>query len=462
MAPTTRTQNIIRIAAGGAAAMTLFFAVAPTAVHACTGCCHKSCTTQNVATQASKKPSTTKSTPARLPRFGDKGEMVLAVQNALMQNGFTLRGGATGVFDKNTRITLRNFQKVVGLKVTGRVDAATAKVLKINVGTTDPTTTAAPAAANFPFTVATLPKRGDQGDAVIAVQKAIEAAGTTVRGGVDGVFGLGVTRTLEDFQRAKGLPINGLLDETTAIALGLVAPAQAPSAQSTAVTVAFSVDSLPQRGERGDRVRVLQQALLSKGIKIRGGADGSFGQLTSTAIRRFQRQNGLTITGAMNAQTAYKLGLIEAPAMQLSVFPVQGPCSFIDTWHDPRGAGRLHIGVDIIAPKGNLVYAVADGTITRTYHVGRDKLSGNGVRLTMADGTYFFYGHFDTIAHGIAVGVEVKAGQVLGTIGATGNTSTPHLHLEIHPGGGDAINPYPIMKAIDACGVTTARSAKAR
>ena len=458
MAPTSRTRNLIRLTAGTAAAMTLFFAVAPTSVHACTGCCHKSCAAQNVATQSAKKPSSTKSTPARLPRFGDKGDLVLAVQNALMQNGFTLRGGATGVFDKNTRTTLRNFQKVVGLKVTGRVDAATAKALKISVATTS-----TPAPVAFPFTVATLPKRGDQGDAVVAVQKAIEAAGTTVRGGVDGVFGLGVTRTLEDFQRAKGLPVNGLLDETTAAALGLVAPAAAPAAQTTTATnVSFSVDSLPRRGDSGDRVRALQQSLLSAGIKIRGGADGVFGQLTTTAIKRFQRQNGLPITGAMNAQTAYKLGLIEAPAMQLSVFPVQGPCSFIDTWHDPRGNGRLHIGVDIIAPKGNLVYAVADGTITRTYHVGRDKLSGNGVRLTMADGTYFFYGHFDTIAPGIEVGVPVKAGQVIGTIGATGNTSTPHLHLEIHPGGGDAINPYPIMKAIDACGVTTARSAKAQ
>jgi murein DD-endopeptidase MepM/ murein hydrolase activator NlpD len=454
MAPSTRTHNVTRLTAGAIATVALFIGLSPiTAADAATNGTSKN------QTSATAQKSSTKNTPARLPRFGDKGELVLAVQNALIQNGFTLRGGATGVFDQNTRTTLRNFQKVVGLKVTGRVDAATAKVLKVSITSTN----TAPASTSFPFTVETLPKRGDQGDTVIAVQKAIEAAGTTVRGGVDGVFGLGVTRTLEDFQRAKGLIVNGLLDEATAAALGLIAPPQAPAAQSSAVTnVSFTIDSLPQRGERGDRVRALQQALLSAGIKIRGGADGSFGQLTTTAIKRFQRQNGLAITGAMNAQTAYKLGLIEGPAMQLSVFPVQGPCSFVDTWHDPRGADRLHIGVDIIAPKGNLVYAVADGTITRTYHVGRDKLSGNGVRLTMADGTYFFYGHFDTIAPGIEVGVQVKAGQVIGTIGATGNTSTPHLHLEIHPGGGDAINPYPIMKAIDACGVTTARSAKAQ
>lgn len=447
MAPTTRTQRIIRMATGTVAIATLIAGVAPAV-------------STDAAThgKSSVSKSSTKNTSPRLPRFGDSGELVLAVQQALMANGFTLRGGATGVFDKNTRTTLRNFQKVVGLKVTGRVNAQTARVLKINVNSVAST---APS-ANFPFTAATLPKRGDQGDAVVTLQKAIESSGTRVRGGVDGVFGLGVSRTLEDFQRAKGLSVNGLLDESTAVALGLIAPATAPAAQTTASTISFKIDSLPQRGERGERVIALQQALISAGVKIRGGADGVFGRLTATALKRFQRRNGLAITSAMNAPTAYKLGLIEAPAMQLSVFPVQGPCSFIDTWHDPRGNGRLHIGVDIIAPRGNLVYAVADGTITRTYQVGRDKLSGNGVRLTMADGTYFFYGHFDAIAPGITVGTTVTAGQVIGTIGSTGNTSTPHLHLEIHPGGGEAINPYPIMKAIDGCSVTTARSATAR
>ena len=446
--PTTR--RITQLAIGATLITTVFVGISPLAASAATGPSNTKTTTSKAAIQSVKN-----ATPA-FPRFGDQGDSVLAVQQALMSNGFTLRGGATGKFDKNTRRTLRNFQKVVGLKVSGRVDAATAKVLKLNVST------AAAPTSNFSFTLDTLPKRGGTGDSVIAVQNAIANAGTRVRGGIDGVFGLGVTKSIKDFQRAKGLPVNGLLDQATAEALGLVAPAAPVAQTATSATPAITLESLPARGQRGEQVLLLQQALINSGMKLRGGADGIFGRATTNTLKRYQRLNGLNPSGVLDAGTAYKLNLIAAPAMQLSVFPVQGPCGFTDTWHDPREGTRLHIGVDIIAPKGNLVYAVADGTITRTYHVGRDARSGNGVRLTMADGTYFFYGHFDTIAHGIAVGSVVKAGQVIGTIGATGNTTTPHLHLEIHPGGGEAINPYPIMKAIDGCHVTTPRPAPAQ
>jgi murein DD-endopeptidase MepM/ murein hydrolase activator NlpD len=147
-----------------------------------------------------------------------------------------------------------------------------------------------------------------------------------------------------------------------------------------------------------------------------------------------------------------ELGLMPRPVLPLTiaVFPVQPSCYFTDTWQAPRGT-RLHEGVDIIANKGQAVYAVADGVITKTYNSQNSPLSGNGVRLTTADGTYFFYAHLDTVAPGIGLGSVVTAGQVLGTVGATGNTTTPHLHFEVHPQGGAAVNPYPIVKAVDAC-----------
>ena len=429
--------------------------MAPTGAHASTG-----------AVAASS--ATAKTAPGQ-PAFGDKGPHVVAVQTAIMRNGFTLNGGATGVFNKSTQRALKNFQKVVGLKATGVVDTATAKVLKVAAATTTtiqattttvaPTTTTTPAVV-YPLTASTLPVRGAKGDVVVAVQKALKAAGLEVKGGIDGAFGSGTTSTIASFQTSKGLTASGVLDIPTAVALALIAPVATPAPAPATVSVASTTtlidpSALPVRGNRGDNVRALQTALINAGIEVKGGADGVFGGATFVALQKYQTSNSLTVTGTLTTQTAVKLGLVAAPAVAISVFPVQGLCSYENTWHAPRGTNRKHLGVDIIAKEGNLLYAVADGTITKLYTEASDKLAGNGVRLTMADGTYFFYGHMQKIADGMTIGTKVKAGQVVGYLGKTGGTTTPHLHLEVHPLGGEAIDPTPIVAAVDACSVTT-------
>ena len=434
--------------------------MAPTSAHASTG----------VVSASSTSPKTAPGQPV----FGDKGPHVVAVQTAIMRNGFTLKGGATGVFNNATQRALKSFQKVVGLKATGVVDSATANVLKVATASTTtvqattttvaagattvaPTTTTTPAVV-YPLTTSTLPVRGAKGDAVIAVQKALKAAGLEVKGGIDGAFGSGTTSTISSFQTSKGLTSTGVLDIPTAVALALIAPVAAPAPAPVSVastSTLLNPSSLPVRGNRGDSVRTLQNALINAGVEVKGGADGVFGGATYVALQKYQTANGLTVTGTLTTQTAVQLGLVAAPAVSISVFPVQGLCSYENTWHAPRGTERLHLGVDILAKEGNLIYAVTDGTITKLYTVGTDKLAGNGVRLTMADGTYFFYGHMQKIADGITVGTKVKAGQVVGYLGKTGATNTPHLHIEVHPLGGAAIDPTPVMAAVDACSVTT-------
>jgi murein DD-endopeptidase MepM/ murein hydrolase activator NlpD len=160
--------------------------------------------------------------------------------------------------------------------------------------------------------------------------------------------------------------------------------------------------------------------------------------------------------GATPAATTTTLAappaLTAAPGtVQLDVFPAQGPCSFTDTYGAPRSGGRVHEGVDIIGKAGQWLYAVKDGTLTKKYLDSPGSLGGNGWRLTIADGTYFFYAHMSAFAPGLFVGSAVKAGQIIGQVGMTGDAPIPHLHFEVHPGGGASVNPTPYVKAVDGC-----------
>ncbi len=419
-------------------------------------------TTASAATVVS---STSSKTAPGQPKLGQSGPAVVALQQAIMRNGFTLTGGATGKFDARTQRVLKTFQKVVGLRVTGVVDTRTAQVLKLDSASAQPSANNVAAVSapvtNGPF-VTRLPKRGTGSKDVVIVQSALMSAGVRVAGGADGIFGAATTRAIRVFQKARGLSVTGKLDQQTAIALGVmaapVAPAVAapasPAPSAPAVAGGQYVSKLPVRGQRGTDVVIAQGALIAAGITVKGGADGIFGAATARAISEFQKKSGLGVTGRFDQATALRLGIVAPPSTQLAVFPVQGPCGFSNTWHASRG-DRKHEGVDIIADEGRLVYAVADGTITVVYNAARHTRSGNGVRLTTADGTYFVYAHFQKVADGITVGSQVKAGQVIGYVGKTGNTNTPHLHFEIHPGGGAAIDPTSAVAAVDGCHITT-------
>jgi murein DD-endopeptidase MepM/ murein hydrolase activator NlpD len=135
----------------------------------------------------------------------------------------------------------------------------------------------------------------------------------------------------------------------------------------------------------------------------------------------------------------------------LQAKPVQAPCQYTDTWGAARSNGRVHLGTDISAPEGNELYAVVAGVVSQIYTDAPGSLAGNGLRIRMADGTWFFYAHLSALAPGIAVGTAVTAGQLVGYVGHTGNAGISHLHLEVHPGGGEAVNSFPMIQAIGAC-----------
>ena len=119
--------------------------------------------------------------------------------------------------------------------------------------------------------------------------------------------------------------------------------------------------------------------------------------------------------------------------------------SFVDSWGAPRSGGRSHKGVDVMAPYDVPVYAFTDGRISRLTQGG---LGGISLYLWGDDGNEYFYTHLAGYADSTYVGRRVQAGELVAFNGDTGNArGTPHVHFEIHPGGGAAINPYPYMRA---------------
>ena len=126
----------------------------------------------------------------------------------------------------------------------------------------------------------------------------------------------------------------------------------------------------------------------------------------------------------------------------MNVFPVVGPSSFTDDFGAPRSGGRSHAGVDIWADRGLPVVSVADGWATKS----DGGLGGRGVNVTTKDGTRFYYAHLDTWAGEFPR--AVAAGETIGTVGNSGNAANgpTHLHFEIHPQGGEPVNPVPLLQ----------------
>jgi peptidoglycan LD-endopeptidase LytH len=127
--------------------------------------------------------------------------------------------------------------------------------------------------------------------------------------------------------------------------------------------------------------------------------------------------------------------------------PVNGAVTFTDTWGAPRSGGRRHEGVDMIAVRGTPAVAVEAGTVKR---MGNGGLGGITVWLRGDSGDEYYYAHLDGWAGGLSVGQHLAVGELLGYVGNTGNAAytVTHLHFEFHPGGGSAVNPYPLAASL--------------
>jgi murein DD-endopeptidase MepM/ murein hydrolase activator NlpD len=136
------------------------------------------------------------------------------------------------------------------------------------------------------------------------------------------------------------------------------------------------------------------------------------------------------------------------------VFPVYPSASFGDTFGAFRGdvSGDWHHGDDLFAPLGSPILACADGTV---FSVGWNDVGGNRLWLRDGQGNEFYYAHLSAYSPAARNGERVKAGEVLGFVGNTGDAQgTPyHLHFEVHPvsllalGYDGAVDPTPYLTA---------------
>jgi murein DD-endopeptidase MepM/ murein hydrolase activator NlpD len=131
--------------------------------------------------------------------------------------------------------------------------------------------------------------------------------------------------------------------------------------------------------------------------------------------------------------------------ISLAHCPVDPPHVVTNSFGASRGGGsRRHQGNDIMADMGVPLRAVNDGTVTRVSNHGL-----GGLAFYLWDGsTEYYYAHLSKVA--VSSGQRVSAGQLVGNNGDTGNAKggAPHLHFEIHPGGGSAIDPYPSLSTV--------------
>ena len=157
-------------------------------------------------------------------------------------------------------------------------------------------------------------------------------------------------------------------------------------------------------------------------------------------------------------QSGVALAKVSQPPFEV-LFPQEpSVTTFRSTFGDRRSGGRRHHGNDLLAPRLTEVYAVADGTVA---YVGRNRLSGRNVKIEHEDGWMSIYIHLNnddpgtddgnapwtlTVAPGIEEGMHVKAGQLIGWVGDSGNaeTTTPHTHFELRHDG-QPIDPYDIL-----------------
>ena len=264
----------------------------------------------------------------------------------------------------------------------------------------------------------------DWGLLTIGTMTADRTAGDGVRGYRGVVYELQLRLT----QDHGGLPVGSLIRIGYAAAAAQTAPPAPPAATTTATAPTATTPEAPAAGPPGVAPDVAPT-----------------GDLPSQ--RPKQAKGGATSIGP-----GPLYGIRPKLTAGHYVFPVYGASSYIDTFGAARSDVSYHHGDDIFGQLGQPLVACADGTL---FSVGWNKIGGNRLWIVDSQGNQFYYAHLSAFATTAVNGARVRAGQVIGFMGHTGDAEgTPvHLHFEIHPvsllylGYDGAVDPTPYLDA---------------
>ena len=197
-------------------------------------------------------------------------------------------------------------------------------------------------------------------------------------------------------------------------------------------------------GDGRARINDLEDAVFSAANLLCANGAGDATRLAD-AIWTYNHSKSY-VARVLSRARLYRLHGLPADLTRPITCPVAGDVSFTDTYGAPRSRGRSHEGVDMLASEGTPLVAVTDGTTFLVENVD-DDIGGISLWIRAASGDTYYYAH--NSANIVMDGSIVRAGQIVGFVGRTGNarSTSPHLHFEAHPGGGGPINPTPLVRS---------------